>query len=167
MNATQHPTTITAQPGTPFLEMVREFDAPRERVWQAATDPALVVQWLGPSRNEMRIEHWDVRPGGSYRYVHITPDSAEQGFHGVYHQVVENELAIQTFEWEGAPNQVAIESVHYEDLGGRTRLTTRSVFPSVESLELAVSTGMEYGMRESMERLDALVAEGSVGVADG
>lgn len=158
-NPATNPTTITAQPGTPFLEMVREFDAPPSRVWRASVDPELVVKWLGPSRNEMRVDTWDVRPGGSYRYVHITPDGAEQGFRGVYHQVIENELMIQTFEWEGAPNQVAIESATYEDLGGRTRLTTRSVFPSVEALEMAVATGMEGGMRESMDRLETLVAE--------
>jgi uncharacterized protein YndB with AHSA1/START domain len=159
MNTTQHPTTITATPGTPFLEMVREFDAPPERVWRAATDPELVVQWLGPYRNEMRLETWDVRPGGSYHYVHITPDGREEHFHGVYHQVVENELAIQTFEWAGAPNQVAVDSVTYEDLGGRTRMRTRSVFPSIEALEMAMQNGMEYGMRESMERLEALVTD--------
>ena len=150
-------TTIIARPGTPFLEMVRDFDAPPSRVWRAWADPELVVRWLGPSRNKMRIDTWDVRPGGSYRYVHITPDGAEQVFRGVYHQVIENQLTIETFEWEGAPNQVSVGTTTYEDLGGRTRLTTRSVFPSVEALELAMATGMEGGMRESMDRLDALL----------
>jgi uncharacterized protein YndB with AHSA1/START domain len=159
MSVTTNHTTITAQPGTPFLEMVREFDAPPARVWRAAVDPELVVKWLGPSRNDMRVETWDVRPGGSYRYVHITPDGVEQVFRGVYHQVIENQLTIETFEWEGAPNQVSIGTATYEDLGGRTRLTTRSVFPSVEALEMAMATGMEGGMRESMDRLEALVAE--------
>jgi uncharacterized protein YndB with AHSA1/START domain len=158
MNPTKHPTIITATPGTPFLEIVREFDAPPARVWHAATDPDLVVQWLGPARNEMRLETWDVRPAGSYHYVHVTPDGTEQHFRGVYHQVVENELTIQTFEWLGAPDQVAVETARYEDLGGRTRLTTRSVFPSVEALQAAMHSGMEYGVRESMERLEALVA---------
>jgi uncharacterized protein YndB with AHSA1/START domain len=158
MNVSTNPTTITAQPGTPFLEMVREFDAPPSRVWHASVDPELVVQWLGPSRNTMRVDTWDIRPGGSYRYVHVTPDGTEQVFRGVYHQVIENELTIQTFEWEGAPNQVSIGTATYEDLGGRTRVTTRSVFPSVEALEMAMATGMEGGMRESMDRLEALVA---------
>ena len=103
--------------------MVREFDAPPERVWHAATEPELVVQWLGPRRNEMRLDVWDVRPGGSYRYLHITPDGRAQRFRGVYHQVVPNELAIRTFEWEGAPDQVSLETVRYQDLGGRTRMT--------------------------------------------
>jgi uncharacterized protein YndB with AHSA1/START domain len=161
MNATTTPrtnaTTITAPAGTPFLDLVREFDAPPERVWHAATDPELVVRWLGPARNEMRIDTWDVRTGGSYQYVHITPDGTEQVFRGVYHRVIPNELLIQTFEWAGAPNQVSIETARYEDLGGRTRLVMHSVFPSVQALEMALANGMEYGMNESMERLTALL----------
>jgi uncharacterized protein YndB with AHSA1/START domain len=157
MNATTNPTTITAQPGTPFLEMVRDFDAPPERVWHVTTDADLVVQWLGPARNEMRLDIWDVRTGGSYRYVQITPDRVEQGFRGVYHRVIPNELCIQTFEWEGAPNEVCVETVRYEDLGGRTRMTSRSVFPSVQALEMAMQNGMQDGMNESMERLTALL----------
>lgn len=159
MSAPTTPTEITADPGTPFLQVVREFDAAPERVWRAATDPELVVRWLGPARNEMRLDTWDVRPGGSYRYVHITPDGTEQGFRGVYHQVVPNELVIQTFEWEGAPDQVALETARYTDLGGRTRLTTRSVFPSVEALEMALRNGMSEGVRESTDRLTALLRE--------
>jgi uncharacterized protein YndB with AHSA1/START domain len=157
VNPTTNPTTITAQPGTPFLEMVREFDATPAQVWRASVDPELVVQWLGPGRNAMRLETWDVRRGGSYHYVHITPDEVEQHFYGVYHQVIENELTIQTWEWGGAPDQVRIGTAIYEDLGGRTRLTTRSVFPSIEALEMSLANGMEWGMRESMDRLAALV----------
>ncbi|HEY8301123.1 MAG TPA: SRPBCC family protein [Jatrophihabitans sp.] len=157
MNTTTNPTTITAEPGTPFLEMVREFAASPERVWHATTDPDLIVRWLGPARNEMRLDVWDVRPGGSYRYVCSTADGAEQGFHGVYHQVVPNQLSIATFEWEGAPDQVCLESVRYDDLGGRTRMTTRSVFPSVQARDMALQTGMQDGMTESMDRLAALL----------
>ena len=157
MSTSTSPTTIVALPGTPFLEMVREFDAPPERVWHAATDPDLVVRWLGPARNQMRLDVWDVRPGGSYRYLLTTPDGTEQGFRGVYHQVVPNELCIQTFEWEGAPNQVSLETVRYEDLGGRTRMISNAVFPSVEALEMAMQNGMQDGMTESMQRLAALL----------
>ena len=137
--------------------MVREFDAPPERVWHAVTDPDLVVRWLGPARNEMRLDVWDVRPGGSYRYLQITPDGTEQGFRGVYHQVVPNELTIATFEWEGAPDQVSLETVRYQDLGGRTRMVSNAVFPSVPALEMAMQYGMQDGMTESMQRLAALL----------
>lgn len=158
MNTTQHPMTITAQPGTPFLDLERDFDATPEQLWRATTDPELVVQWLGPARNAMRLEHWDVRTGGSYQYVHITPDGAEHVFYGVYHTVVPAELVIQTFEWKGAPNQVAIETGRYTDLGnGHTRFSARSVFPSMEALEGAMAGGMQDGARESYDRLAALV----------
>lgn len=157
MSATAHPTTITAPPGTPFLEMIREFDTPPERVWHATTDPALVVRWLGPARNQMRLDTWDVRTGGSYRYVQITPDGVEQGFRGVYHRVVPNRLSIATFEWEGAPDQVSLETVRYEDLSGRTRMVSKAVFPSAQALEMAMQNGMQEGMAESMDRLADLL----------
>jgi uncharacterized protein YndB with AHSA1/START domain len=152
-------TIITAQPGTPFLDMVREFDAPPELVWRATADPELVVQWLAVCDNEMRIDKWDVRPGGGYRYTHKHPDGPEQVFHGVYHQAVPNQLLIQTFEWAGAPNQVCIEFQTLEDLGGRTRMVTHSVFPSVDAQEAAVASGMETGMRQAMDQLEDLTAK--------
>lgn len=153
-----NPTTITAQPGTPFLEVVREFDATPAEVYRAATDPELVVQWLGPRSVTMTLEQWDVRDGGGYRYIH-SRDDFTVGFRGVYHTVRPNELVISTFEFEGAPDQVAVETARYEDLGdGRTRLVMRSVFPSVEALESALQMGMTGGVEESMERLAELLA---------
>ena len=154
-----NPTTITAQPGTPFLDMIREFEAPPELVWRATSEPDLVVQWLAVCDNDMRIDGWDVRPGGGYRYAHIPPDGPEQVFHGVYHQAVPNKLLIQTFEWAGAPDEVCIEFHTLEDLGGRTRMVTHSVFPSVEAQEAAVASGMETGMRQAMDQLDDLTAK--------
>jgi uncharacterized protein YndB with AHSA1/START domain len=164
MSTTHNPTTITAQPGTPFLEVVREFDAPPALVFRAASEPEFVVQWLGPRSRQMRIEHWDARPGGSYEYVHYTDgDDFDARFRGVFHTVRPNELVIQTFEFLGAPDQVCIESATYEDLGdGRTRMTTRSVFPSVEALEMALQSGMNGGINDSMDRLAELLASGRV-----
>jgi uncharacterized protein YndB with AHSA1/START domain len=156
MNTMQNPTTITAEPGTPFIEVVREFDATPAQVYRASTDPDLVVQWLGPRDLEMRIETWDVRTGGSYRYIH-SRGSDEFGFRGIYHVVEPNELVIQTFEFDGAPGLVALETANYEDLGGRTRLRTRSVFPSVEARDAAVASGMSQGILESMDRLAELL----------
>ena len=131
MNATQHPTTITAQPGTPFLDIERDFDATPEQVFRAMTEPELVVQWLGPRQYETKVDGWDVRPGGRYRFLNVDAgqDSA-QGFRGVFHQVVPNELVIRTFEWEGAPNQVSLETASYTDLGdGRTRFAPARCSP--------------------------------------
>jgi uncharacterized protein YndB with AHSA1/START domain len=160
MNTTQHnPTTITAEPGTPFLEVVREFDATPDLVFRATTEPELVVQWLGPRDLRMSIQTWDARTGGSYAYTHSRHD-LEAHFRGVFHTVRTNELVIQTFEFEGAPDEVCVETARYEDLGGRTRLTTRSVFPSVEAREMALQSGMTHGIYESMDRLGELLGSG-------
>lgn len=159
MNTTEHPTTITAEPGTPFLEIVRDFDAPPELVHRAHVEAELVAQWLGPREREIRIEEWDARPGGRYRYVHSSTDGDDftAGFHGVFH-TVEPTIVVQTFEWEGAPNEVALETLRLDDLGsGRTRLTRKAVFPSVAALEMALATGMSHGIHDSMDRLAELL----------
>lgn len=155
----ENPTTITAQPGTPFIDIVREFNAPPALVFRASTEPELVARWLGPRELEMRVDEYDVRAGGSYRYVHRDDEGNEYGFHGVFHSVSKDEQVIQTFEFEGAPGQVCLESTTYEDLDGRTRVRTHSVFPSVEARDAALASGMEHGINDSMSRLDELLAE--------
>lgn len=162
MNITRHPTTITAQPGTPYLEVSRELDATPERVFRAVTDPELVVRWLGPRNCEMRIQQWDARTGGGYQYTHSGcggGDDFVAGFRGVFHSVNEGIALVQTFEFDGAPGEVKLDFLTLEDLGGgRCRYVTRSVFSSVEARDAAVASGMEYGIRESFERLDELLA---------
>jgi uncharacterized protein YndB with AHSA1/START domain len=164
MNTTHNPTTITAPRGTPFLEVVREFDAPPALVFRAATEPELVVQWLGPRNRQMRIEEWNAHTGGSYSYVHYTDgDDFEARFRGVFHTVRPDELVVQTFEFEGAPDEVCVESMRYADLGdGRTRLTTHSVFPSVEARDMAIQMGMNDGINDAMDQLAELLASGNV-----
>ncbi|MGW5053750.1 SRPBCC family protein [Actinokineospora sp. NPDC004072] len=151
-------TTITAQPGTPFIEVVREFDAPRERVFRAWTDPELVPRWLGPRGMTTKVLEFDATPGGSYRYIQ-SDDNGEYGFRGVFHNVVKDELIVQTFEFDGAPNEISLEMMTFEALdGNRTRLRSKSVCTSVEARDAMVATGMEDGLRESMERLDEVLA---------
>jgi uncharacterized protein YndB with AHSA1/START domain len=108
----------------------------------------------------MQLDEYDVRAGGSYRYVQRDGQGGEYGFRGVFHTVVKNELVIQTSEFEGVPNQVAIETMTLTDLGGRTRLHTHSVFPSVEGRDAAIASGMEHGIRESMDRIEELCTRG-------
>jgi len=154
-----NPVTITAPEGLPFIDIEREFDAPVEAVFDAHRDPALVKQWLGPSGYEMTIERWDFVPQGGYRYIHTNPEGESFAFNGVFHSVRENEFAIQTFEFEGYPDVVAIESATFEDLGGgRSRLKIHSVYPDVASRDGMVASGMENGVRDGYARLDDLVA---------
>ncbi len=155
-----NPTYITAPDGTPFIEVVREFDAPRDLVFRASTDPGLVAQWLGPREMTMRVNEFDARPGGRYRYVHTAPDGAEYTFRGVFHTVTEA-LIIQTFEFEGAPGSVSLEARTLDDIGGRTRLHQNAVFPSVAARDQALAAGMERGITESIDRLGELLGAGA------
>ncbi|HET7666320.1 MAG TPA: SRPBCC domain-containing protein, partial [Mycobacterium sp.] len=111
-----NPLTLDAPVDTLAMEFTREFDAPVHALFQAHAEPDLVKQWLGPRDLEMTIERWDFETGGGYRYVHKA-GRGEFRFNGVFHRVRENEIIIQTFEVEGAPDMVNIEFMWFEDLG--------------------------------------------------
>ena len=158
MTTSTRETQITADPDVPIVRITREFDATPDKVFRAHTDPELVVQWLGPRSVQMRIDHYDCRTGGSYRYLH-TSDGVDYGFHGCFHEVRPSELLVQTFTYEGEPDGVALERLVFEDLGdGRTRLTGISLVDSFEGRDAILASGMEYGVREGYERLDELLA---------
>jgi uncharacterized protein YndB with AHSA1/START domain len=148
---------VTAPEGLPFIETEREFDAPVEAVFKAHQDPALVAQWMGPDGYGMDVTEWDFTSGGRWSYVNIDGDQRYE-FRGTFHTVRENEFAIQTFEFLGFPDVVSIESMTFTDLGdGRTRITGHSVWPSLESRDGMVSSGMEKGMSEGYDRLEKIV----------
>jgi uncharacterized protein YndB with AHSA1/START domain len=153
-----NPTTINAPAGTPFIEVIRDFDATPAQLFKVATDPKLISQWLGPRELEMEVEEYDVRPGGRYRYIHRDA-SGEYAFRGVFHSVEQDQFVIQTFEWEGAPGEVCLEKATYTPTETGVRLHQRSVFPSVESRDAAIASGMESGINDSMDRLAELVAK--------
>jgi uncharacterized protein YndB with AHSA1/START domain len=150
---------IDAAPGTSYADITREFDAPVDALFRAHADPELYLQWVGPGDEKTVITHWDFRTGGGYRFEQTDPDGNVYAFRGVFHTIRENELIIQTFEFEGWPDEVSIDSIRFESLdGGRSRLVDHSVFPTVEVLENMVAEGMERGMREGYEKLDTLLA---------
>ena len=152
-------TEIVADRDVPLVRIIREFDAPPEKVFRAHTDPALIVQWLGPRNTEMRIDHFDCRTGGSWRYLHLS-DGEEYGFHGCFHEVRPSELIVQTFTFEGYPDGVALERLELEDIGdGRTRLTATSLVDSFEGRDAFLASGMDTGVREGYQRLDELLAQ--------
>lgn len=153
-----NPTTITAAPGLPFVDIVREFDAPASAVFRAHTDPKLFVQWQGPRSVTLNIVDFDATPGGRWGYTMNAGEHGEFGFHGIFHSVEPNTLIVQTFEFSMAPGQVGISLISFEEIDGRTRLSQRDVYPSVETRDMAVVSGMESGVVEGYERLDELVA---------
>ena len=149
-------TRITAPEGQPFIDMEREFDAPAELVHRAYLEPELVKQWLGPRKYEMVIERWDARDGGSYRYFH-KGDHGSHGFRGVFHSMAMDNL-VQTFEYDGAPGHVSLDTQRIEDLpGGRSRISSHSVFLSVADRDAMVEAGMGSGVEEGYLRLDELL----------
>ena len=151
-------TVINTPAGTPFVEVTREFAATPAQLFKIMTDPDLVAEWLGPRNLDATVEEYDVRPGGTYRYIH-RDDSGEYAFRGVFHTVEQDKLVIQTFEWEGAPGEVCLEKATLEPTATGVRLHQQSVFPSVESRDQFVASGMEHGVRDSMDRLAEVVAK--------
>ncbi len=155
-------TKIQAPAGVPFIDVSREFDAPRDLIFRAFTEPDLLVQWLGPAKYEMVIEEYDVRAGGSWRYVHRDDAGNEYRFHGVFHGEPSPEGFVQTFEFEGAPGHVSLDKLVLEERAGKTVVHTHSVFQSVEARDAMIEHGMAEGMNEGFDRLDALLARQAV-----
>jgi len=152
-------TTVTT-PSDREIVSERVFDAPRDRVFAAFTDPELIPQWWGPRDQTTIVDQMDVRPGGAWRFVIRDSDGAENGFRGTYREVSPPERIVQTFEWEGMPGHVLVETVTLEDLGGRTKMTNISLFHTTEERDGMLASGMESGMSESHDRLDELLAKG-------
>jgi uncharacterized protein YndB with AHSA1/START domain len=150
---------ITADPGVPQVLTTRTFDAPRDLVFRAFTDPDLLVQWLGPRKYTMTIDRFDVRDGGSWRYVHSDDQGNAFGFHGVFHGEPSPDGFVQTFEFEGAPGHVSMDTLTLEEHDGRTTVRTNSVFQSVEARDAMVQSGMAEGMNDGYERLAELMAK--------
>lgn len=152
-------TEITAEPGSSQIVVTREFEAPRDLVFRAYTDPDLIPRWLGPRDLKTTVTEYDLRDGGRYRYVHTDADGGEYAFRGVFHGTPTAALTVQTFEFEGMPGHVALESLTMTEQDGRTLVRTLSSFQSVEDRDGIVESGMETGVRDSDERLEALLAE--------
>lgn len=151
-------TTIELDKEVPLVRITREFDAPPAKVFRAHVDPDLVVRWLGPRGLQMRIDHYDCRTGGAYRYIHSDSDG-EYAFHGSLHEVRTDQVIVQTFTYEGMPDAVSLDTMVFTDLGeGRTRLTSTSLVGSFADRDAFVASGMEVGITEGYERLDEVLA---------
>ena len=163
MSATsnRYQVSIEADPTLPIIRMTRDFDATPAELMRAHTDPELFARWIGPSSLTTRIDHWDCRTLGSYRYV-AERDGEEYAFRGTFPHIGEDRL-VQTFTWEGMPEAIALETMTFEDLGdGTTRLHAFSLCDSFEGRDAMLSSGMEVGVHEGYRKLDALLADGVV-----
>jgi len=151
-------TQIDAPAGVPFIDITREFDAPRDLVFRAYSDPELIVQWLGPRKYTMKLDSWDARDGGTWRYTHSDDQGNAYGFHGVFHGDQTPDGMLQTFEFEGWPGHVSLESIQFEERDGKTIIRNHSVYQSVADRDGMIESGMEEGMNDGFDRLDELLA---------
>jgi uncharacterized protein YndB with AHSA1/START domain len=161
MTDDQHETSAAATavttPSDREIVTERVFEARRERVFAAYTDPELIPEWWGPRGVTTTVDQMDLRPGGGWRFVCRDSEGREDGFRGTYREVTPLERVVQTFEWEGMPGDVLVETATFEDLGERTRVTTNSLFHTSEERDGMLSSGMESGLSESHQRLDELL----------
>jgi len=148
--------TVAAR-GEREIVITREFDAPRALAFRALTDPELIPQWWGPARYTTTVDALDARPGGAWRFVQKGPDG-EYGFRGVFKEIVPPQRVVMTFEWEGLPGHISVNTLVLEERGGRTFMTSTSTFDTREDRDGMVQSGMESGARESYDRLDTLLA---------
>jgi uncharacterized protein YndB with AHSA1/START domain len=167
MNDTMTTTAIEADPVVPVIRMTREFAATPAQLFRAHTEPELFARWVGPDGMTTTLDRWDVRTGGSWRYVAVR-DGVEFGFHGSFHEVRPDRI-VQTFTWEGDRDGVALETLTFEDLGNRrTRLHVQSLCDSFDRRDAWLRSGMEVGVDQGYAKLDTLLAAGDIeAVAEG
>ncbi len=151
-------TTTLSMPSDREILITRVFNAPRRLVFEAITRPEHVSRWWGPRSLTMLSCEMDLRPGGAWRFVLRGPDGNEYGFRGEYREITPPERLVQTFEFEGMPGHVSIETATLEELDGKTKLTVNCLYQSVEDRDGHYNSGMEPGMRESHDRLADLLS---------
>jgi uncharacterized protein YndB with AHSA1/START domain len=144
-------------PSDQEIVMERVFNAPRELVFKAHTDPNLISQWWGPRRYTTTVDKMDLRVGGVWRFVQHDADGNEFAFNGVYREIVPPERLSYTFEFEGMPGHVLVETVTFEEQNGKTKVTVTGLYQSVEDRDGMLQSGMEEGANESYERLVELL----------
>ncbi len=160
MTMTTNEARITADPDVPTITITREFAATPDKVFRVWTEQDYVARWMGPHSTTMRIDQWDCHTGGAYRYSAVRDGEEIAGFYGSFHEVRPPERLVQTFTWEGMPDGVSLETATFEEVpGGRTLVTMLSVVDSMEAQQAIMSSGMEVGVNDGFEKLDAILAD--------
>jgi uncharacterized protein YndB with AHSA1/START domain len=150
-------TAVVTLPGETQIHVTREFNAPKDLVYRALTEPDLIARWWTAKRGEAKVFDVDLRVGGNWRYVMVTPDGTEVAFHGTYHEIVPNERLVYTevFEMPGATDEgAAINTLTLEESDGRTTLTSITECHVAEVRDMIIATGMEGGMQDAYDLLE-------------
>jgi uncharacterized protein YndB with AHSA1/START domain len=157
-------TAMVTLPTEEQILITREFDAPKHLVWQAFTTPELVKRWWNAKRGEMTVAEIDLQVGGKWRYVMVTADGFEVGFHGEYREIVPGERIVSTETYEGVPPEVSeedattINTASFEEADGRTTLTILVQASSKESRDAIIASGMEDGLQDALDLLEEVSA---------
>jgi uncharacterized protein YndB with AHSA1/START domain len=155
-NTSRSATTLTL-PSNQEIVMARVFNAPRELVFKAHTDPNLIPKWWGRRNYTTTVDKLDLRVGGAWRFVQRDADGNEYAFNGVYREIVPPERLSYTFEFEGMPGHVLVETLTFEEQDGKTRLTVTGLYQSAEDRDGMLQSGMEEGANESYDQLAELL----------
>jgi uncharacterized protein YndB with AHSA1/START domain len=152
-------TQIESDPTVPVIRIIREFDAPPERVYRAFTDPELFVRWLGPTTTSIRLDRWDAVSGGAYKYTVLRDSEEVVAFWGSFHELRSPDRLVQTQSMVGLDDGAILNTLTFEELpGGRTRLTDLTLVDSFEGRDMILASGMESGVVEGYKKLDDLLA---------
>ena len=157
MTTDQQQTTLTT-PGEREIRIERVFDGPRDLVFALMNDGELIPEWWGPRELTTRVDTHDFRVGGAWRYVSSDASGQEFAFRGTFREIEAPERVVRTFEWEGMPGHVSVETATFEDLGDRTKLTVVSLFHEGYERDGMIASGMERGLNETYQRFDELLA---------
>ena len=153
-------TATVTLPTDEQILITREFDAPRHLVWEAWTNPELVKRWWHANRGEVTLVEIDLRVGGAWRYVMVTPDGLEVGFHGEYREIVPNERLVSTETYEGLPEDVSeedgttVNTATFTETDGRTTVTLLVQAPNKTSRDAIIASGMEDGLQDALDLLE-------------
>jgi uncharacterized protein YndB with AHSA1/START domain len=154
-------TAIEADPKVPIIRITREFAGTPGQLFRAHTDPALFARWVGPGAAGTRIEHWDARTGGSWRYT-TRVGGTDHAFHGCFHEVRRDRI-VQTFTYESVPDGVALQTLWFDDLGGgHSRLRSQTLVDSFASRDAWLASDMETGVNDGYAKLQGMVGDGAV-----
>lgn len=158
MPTTDSSTMTLTRRGDREIFSSRDFDAPRELVFKALTDPTLIPNWWGPRRYTTIVDKMEVRPGGKWRFINRGPEG-EHAFNGEYREIVPPQRIVQTFEWEGLPGHISVETLTLEEIDGKTRMTATSVFETKEDRDGMWESGAESGARETWDRFAEVLSD--------
>jgi uncharacterized protein YndB with AHSA1/START domain len=156
MTQTTSGTAVVSLPTDTQILITRTFNAPKHLVYRAYTTPDLVKRWWGGDRGEVTVVDIDLRVGGAWRFVLVANAGFDVGFHGKYREIVTAERLVSTEVYEEMPDAEAVNTLTLTEQDGRTSLNLLVQHSCQEHRDLHINSGMEGGMQEAMDHLEAV-----------